>query len=273
MTSSRPRAAIVANILLIALASVATGCELLKYSPHQDDLASEASQVNKKNIARISTTPPGDTVRFAFVSDTQNHYDDSQRFVRDVNSRDDIDFVVHGGDITHFGVIQEYEWMHDIFSELAVPYLAVIGNHDILANGGDLYDAVYGKRNFSFVYARTKYVFVDTNSRQYGFPGDVPDLEWLRDRIAPADDFDRAIVIAHAPPNHAEFDKELAEPFGTALEASTTVELALFGHEHKYSVKKPYGDVTYLVTPSVEKHQYIMVSVSEDGVSFETVDF
>jgi 3',5'-cyclic AMP phosphodiesterase CpdA len=273
MTSSRPHIAIMVRIALLVLACIPVACEMLHYSPHQDDLPSSASRVNQKNIARILATPPGDELRIAFVTDTQNHYDESLHFVQDVNARDDIDFVVNGGDITHYGVSQEYEWMHEIFSTLEVPYLAVIGNHDLLANGSDLYEAVYGERNFAFVYAGTKFVFLDTNSRDYGFPGDVPDLDWLRDELAPSSTVDRTIVIGHVPPDHIDFDSDLEQRFAGILEKNLYVPLALYGHNHKYAVQRPYGQVAHLVTDSVEARQYTLVSLSKDSVSYETVDF
>jgi 3',5'-cyclic AMP phosphodiesterase CpdA len=263
---------------LVLLACVPVACELMKYSPHQGDLPSSASQINEQNIARILATRPNDPVQIAFITDTQNAYDESQTFVDTINARGDIDFVVHGGDITHYGVIQEYEWMHEIFSAIDPPYLAVIGNHDLLANGGDLYDSVYGPRNFSFIYARTKFVFIDTNSRQYGFPGDVPDLDWLRDQLAPSKEFDRAIVIGHVPPDHPDFDSKLEQRFADILEQSTIVPLALYGHAHKYSVKTPYGDVAHLVTASADKRQYTLVKIwsplkGSDGFAYKRVAY
>lgn len=273
---SKRTIAAVTRLLLLVLATIPIACEMIKFSPHQDDLPSSAIQVNKKSLERLQATPAGETLEIAFVTDTQNFYDESQEFVDALNARDDVDFVVHGGDITAFGIVQEFEWMHEIFSRLDVPYFAVIGNHDLRANGGEIYEQVYGKKNFAFVYGRTKFVFADTNSRDYNFNGEVPDLEWLRDELEPSDDYDRAIVIAHVPPDHKDFDPELEAAFADILEESGQVPISLYGHKHSYEVKRPYGDVIYLVTGSVAKRQYTLVTISnaeDDAVKYETVEF
>ena len=38
-----------------------------------------------------------------FIGDTQRTYDETEAFVHHANGRDDIDFVIHGGDYTEFG--------------------------------------------------------------------------------------------------------------------------------------------------------------------------
>ena len=277
MSSARKKtAAVAARLSLLVLATLPVACEMIKYSPHQDDLPSSAIQVNRKNLARLQKTPPGDEIQVAFVTDTQNYYDESQEFVAALNERDDIDFVVHGGDITAFGIIQEFEWMHEIFGELDVPYLAVIGNHDLRANGGEIYQQVYGKKNFAFVYGRTKFIFADTNSRDYNFNGEVPKLEWLREQLEPSEAYDQAVVIGHVPPDHKDFDPQLEQAYADILEQSGQVPISLYGHKHRYEVKRPYGDVIYLVTGSVAKREYTVVTVSnsdEDAVKYETVEF
>jgi predicted phosphodiesterase len=263
-----------ARLTLLALATVPLACEMLEYGPHQDNLPDSASQLNRKNIDELLDRPAGDTLRVAFVTDTQNFYDETEDFVDAINARDDVDFVVHGGDITAFGIIREFEWMHEIFAELDVPYLTVIGNHDLKANGGDIYEQVYGPKNFSLVYARTKFVFVDTNSRDYDYNGEVPDLQWLRRQLEPSPAFDQAVVIGHVPPDHREFDPRLEGRYANILEESGHVPVSLYGHQHQYEVSRPYGDVLYLVSDTVGSRQFTLLTLSEEhGVQHRTVNF
>ena len=42
-----------------------------------------------------------------FIGDTQRTYDETEAFVRHANGRDDIDFVIHGGNYTEFGMTKE----------------------------------------------------------------------------------------------------------------------------------------------------------------------
>ena len=38
------------------------------------------------------------------MGDSQRWYDETLDFVGEINKRDDIDFVIHGGDMSDFGV-------------------------------------------------------------------------------------------------------------------------------------------------------------------------
>ena len=52
-----------------------------------------------------------------------------------INKRGDVDFVVHCGDISDFGVTREFELQRDILEKLTMPYVVLIGNHDCLGSG------------------------------------------------------------------------------------------------------------------------------------------
>lgn len=115
------------------------GCDLIDYHPYDVRIDGETG-INDKNIARIETLCQGkDTLRFAFMGDSQRWYDETQDFVTDVNRRDDIDFVIHGGDLSDFGVTDEFLWQRDILNGLKIPYVALIGNHDCLGTGEETF--------------------------------------------------------------------------------------------------------------------------------------
>ena len=73
------------------------------------------------------------TVRFAFFSDT--HYSegsgavrDLSRCVKDVNTLDNLDFVLVGGDLTDFGTDEEIAAVKQILDSLRYKYYVVAGN-------------------------------------------------------------------------------------------------------------------------------------------------
>ena len=72
------------------------------------------------------------TIRFVTMGDSQRWYDETKDFVKAINQRNDIDFVIHGGDMSDFGLTKEFLWQRDIMNGLHVPYVALIGNHDCL---------------------------------------------------------------------------------------------------------------------------------------------
>ena len=111
------------------------GCDLIDYHPY-DVRISGQTNVNATNIERIERLCAGkDTLRFVATGDTQRWYDDTREFVAHVNQRDDIDFVLHGGDVSDFGVTDEFMWQRDILNKLRMPYVVLLGNHDCIGTG------------------------------------------------------------------------------------------------------------------------------------------
>lgn len=55
--------------------------------------------------------------------------------------RSDIDFVVHGGDVTDFGATKVYLWSRDLLKTLNKLFVTLLGNHDCWGTG-NLYTVV-----------------------------------------------------------------------------------------------------------------------------------
>ena len=131
---------------------------MVEYHPYDVRLSGETG-INAKNIARVESLCRGkDTVRFILMGDTQRYYDETEDFVRHVNGRDDVDFVIHGGDVSDFGLTKEFMWVRDIMNKLTVPYVTLLGNHDVLGNGLEVFEEVFGEVNFSFMAGNTRFI-------------------------------------------------------------------------------------------------------------------
>ncbi|MFT3903082.1 MAG: hypothetical protein QM727_07900 [Niabella sp.] len=84
------------NIVFIALTVLLCGCGMFDYHPYDGKLKGRLYN-NADNIAKIEKNTKGKTtLRFAFLSDTQGWYDDTEDAVKALNVRNDIDFVIHG---------------------------------------------------------------------------------------------------------------------------------------------------------------------------------
>ncbi|WP_192822494.1 metallophosphoesterase [Rufibacter sp. LB8] len=268
----------VSFLLLLFLLFSAIGCEeLFEYHPNQVRLTASERNLTQKNLNRLQTQTPKDTLRLLVMGDTQRFYDATVDFVEKANSIPDIDLVVHLGDISDFGLSQEFKWVHDIMKRLKYPYLTVIGNHDMLGNARTVYQQMYGNFNYSVVYGHTKLVFIDTNGREYGFNGQVPDLTWLQQELQPAPEatWSQAVVLSHVPPFDGDFDQQLELPYHRTLAESKVVPLSLHGHRHGWMTETKYDDpsILYHVTTTVKKRGFTLLKLWKGGYQLERIDY
>ena len=149
---------------LLLLPLLAAGCDHIEYHPYDTDISGEQN-INAKNIARIEAACRGrQTVRFAMISDTQRWYDETEKAVEALNARDDIDFVLHGGDLSDFGLKKEFMWQRDILNRLRVPYVCLLGNHDCQGTGEAVFEKIFGPSDFAFTAADVRFVCLNTNA-------------------------------------------------------------------------------------------------------------
>ena len=250
-------------------------CEnMFDYSSYVVDFDDENKNVNQTNIDRLLETDANSTIRIAFTGDTHRFFDEFENFVHAVNQDNTADFVIHVGDISDFGLPQQYLWGNSYLLNLNFPYFVVLGNHDLVGNGSLAYQEMYGEYNFSFIYGLTKFVFVNTNSREFSFNGNVPDINWLDSELQPASDFENAVVIFHVPPNDGDFDASLNEDFQSTLAKYNNVLFAVHGHLHHHDVYTlDYEGVTYLNVYGVEKGKFNMVNITNGNIEIETHEF
>jgi 3',5'-cyclic AMP phosphodiesterase CpdA len=246
-------------------------CEdAFEYSPNQVFDDDSATNVNAQNLDSLLAAPADDTITIAFVGDTQRFYDEIEDFIDTVNSIPSIDFVILAGDITDFGLLEEFEQVHERFSRINRPYFCVIGNHDVLAKGEETFQKMYGPLNFSFIYQKTKFIFHNTNGREYE-AGKVPDMDWLRNEFAKDDPSVRHLItVSHIPPFSGDFDQTLEDEY-VSLQRRNEVLLSLHGHIHEHKDGYFYQDkVRYITSPSFDLRSFVLLKITSEKV-FDTL--
>lgn len=242
--------------------------DLFLYSPDEVRLNENERDLNIKNIQKIKIQPSLDSFSFIVVGDSQRFYDELEDFVSVINNLPGISFVVQLGDISDFGLNKEFRWINKRLEKLKVPYLTVIGNHDMLANGRAVYKEMFGAEDFSFDHNNSRFIFLNTNSQEVGFNGSLPNLEWLQQQVSSGTHLNNVFVFSHVAPFSTAFDKVLEQPFTTLLSNHTNVRLSIHGHEHQYIFGTPYpGHVPYLVVASMNKRNYAVITVT--GTNFQ----
>ncbi|MDF3078463.1 MAG: metallophosphoesterase [Sphingobacteriaceae bacterium] len=258
--------------LLLFTLFILTACGKFEYSPNQAFDENTPRNINEININRILSTPGDDTIRFVLSGDSQRSYDSDVKFVELVNQTPNVDFVVLDGDISDFGLLQEYKWIDEIYKKLKVPYVGVIGNHDYQGNGEKIYENIYGAKNFSFIYHGLKFVCHDTNSLENYNDGTTPDINWLQTQF---DDPNVSgfVPIGHVPPFSAEFDRKLEEPYKNILNGPKLI-CALYAHVGKTDTYHPYEEAApYITTGGLDNRQYMIIEIVNGKLNTKVVKY
>lgn len=190
---------------LIFILIMLLGCNSDEYSPNQKFNRSTPTNVNAKEISALPKKAADSSIKIVVSGDTQRNYKESEDFVNLINARNDIDFVILNGDISDFGLLLKFNGIYKIYDKLNVPFISVIGNHHLVANGSDIYKRMFGDLNFTFNYAGIKFVCHDTNGREYNFNSTIPNMEWLRKNLKLDAGVDRLIGFSHVPPDGWRF--------------------------------------------------------------------
>lgn len=254
---------------------VCNGCEWFEEHPYDGKIHGE-THINAKNIARIEEKCRNrETIRYAFIGDTQRSYNDTEKFVKAINARNDIDFVIHGGDVSDFGLTKEFLWMRDLMNKLKVPYVVLLGNHDCLGNGEQVFKKVFGDYNFSFLAGNTKFVCLNTNAIEFDYSIPVPDFIFIEKELADKrPEHERTVVAMHSPPFDNQFNNNVARVFQRYVTEFPQLQFCMNAHCHKYTVDDLFEDgVIYYGCEDISKHTYLLFTLTPEDYTHEMVHF
>ena len=155
-------------------------------------------------------------------------------FVRHLNGREDVDFVIHGGDVSDFGLTKEFEWVRDIMNKLDVPYVTLLGNHDVLGNGLDAFEEVFGAVNFDFMAGKNRFICLNTNALEFDYSHPIPDFKYVYSLLADSvTEVSRTVPVMHVAPGDIEFNNNVSLVFHELLKRFPGMEFCLHAHDHK----------------------------------------
>ncbi len=258
-------------IILLSITILFTSCEkIFEFSPYEANVNSEYKNTTKNNLQKIENIQiNSDTFSFAFITDTHFYYNNLITVINDINKRDNVQFVIIGGDIAHKALLKEFEIFYDILDNLNKPYLTVIGNHDYNSNGEIIYKQMFGDYNYSFEFNHNKFILFDDVVWE---SNKNPDFAWLSTQLADNTLFNQVFVIAHIPPFAEQFDNNMETTYATLMKENN-VKLSIHGHIHSYSFNKRYADsVNYLTVPSLDKPTYCIITVSNNSFDIELIN-
>ena len=207
------------------------GCEY-ELSPWETDAHCPGVSV-EENLARLAAFEEAnskpDSFKVAIIGDPQQYPGAFEDTIKHINTLgDEVHFILLVGDLAETGIKAEFEWMCKAMSKSNIPIIPVIGNHDSISFGKDIWLDTFGEFDFYFTYFNTR--FVAYNDNQYEF-GEAPDREWLRESAeAVAEDgqpVEHIIGVSHVPPwdDNLGFDAHMSD---------SGYELTIHGHESSF---------------------------------------
>lgn len=253
---------------------LAVSCDAIDIHPYDCRIRGERD-INIRNIEKVTgILNSKKEFTFAFISDTQRWYDETEGAVEDINRRG-VDFVIHGGDLTDFGATKEFLWQRDILNCLNVPWIALIGNHDCLGSGEQAFKAIFGELNFSFKVGNVLFVCLNTNALDYDYNTPVPDFSFMSELLGNIPEgVEKTVFVMHARPYADGFNNNVAHIFDRYTREFPGVQFYLFGHEHKMMEKDLFDSgLTYYGVSNIEKRKYYLFTIKEDGYEYEVVEF
>jgi 3',5'-cyclic-AMP phosphodiesterase len=261
-------------LLAILLFFTIQGCkEAFEFSPNQVFDHNSEVNLNAKNLEKLYAASGDDTITIAFVGDSQRFYDELDLFIDTVNGIPSIDFVLLAGDISDFGLLTEFELISDRLAKLEKPFIGVVGNHDVLAKGDEVFERMFGPLNFSFVYNDVKFIVHNTNSKEFE-PGLVPDMAWIERQLVKTDSAKYAIGVSHVPPFSADFDEGLEAQYASLLQETPHFIVSLHGHIHEHRDGYPYNDgVRYITSHSFDLRSFVVLKIINGQVYKTIVDY
>lgn len=258
----------VLGFVLLGVALSAAGC-LPEFTPYSTVVPKEMKGLNARAQAALTQRKIlGDTFKVILVSDSQRDPLALDDVVEAINLRPDLHevaFIALLGDITDMGLLVEYEWAYDAIQKSRVPFFGVIGNHDSISNGKEIYRKMFGPYDFTIDYKDVR--FIAYNNNRYEFP-EAPNKPWLYAAVDAAADRAHVVTMSHIPVLENATAEESAE-FKAELR-SRGVDHMWSGHVHRFLFDVIDG-MTFLSVTKVAENalHYAVVTFSPEGVHYE----
>ncbi len=113
------------------------------------------------NPVKPTATDPAGRDKYIILGDNRDGYDTFGQIIQQVNAAAPV-FVIDNGDLVFSGKPNQYRLFDQTVSKLGTTLLTAPGNHDIRGNGRTSYTKLYGPVYYSFDFADSHFVFLDS---------------------------------------------------------------------------------------------------------------
>lgn len=263
------------NVALIML--IIGSCDLMDTHPYSVHITGDRN-LNDRNIRFIEEACKNkDTIRFVLTGDTQAWFDETYDMVRCINEMGNIDFVVHGGDLSDFGMTEEFLWQRDLLRALDCPFVVIIGNHDCIGTGKLAYQKVFGKPNFSFKVGKIRFICLNTNALEFDYSEPIPDLGYMRKLLRESESdstWQYTVVSMHAQPGADVFNNNVKNTFQEIVRRYPMPLFCTAAHDHNVGASELFNDgIIYHRSTSMDDRMFTLITIMGNRYKYEYISF
>lgn len=253
------------TLLIIALLFMALLTVSCHYSPWETETSCrDFYQDNLQRLTKIELATQGQLAfNVAVISDLHNDLSDIKTAVERINQQKGVAFALVLGDMTNQGLAIEFEWSCNALAKLEVPRFYVIGNHDGISFGKDVFTKSFAPLDYAFTYKDVKFILYNDNA--FEFP-QAPDYAFLSNEatVQPGEVRRLTIAASHSPSVTDSHTEEEAAKLRQFL-FDYNVNLSLHGHHHVFSYWLDEFNNPHYITSKVEGGKYGMLFIAENG--------
>jgi 3',5'-cyclic AMP phosphodiesterase CpdA len=242
-----------------------------------------AQDWNRKQLKEIEVAA-GDNLTFAVLGDNRSnpavHAQILQRMDRDPS----LAFAIDLGDLVETGTVENFHnFLDQIRHNLHLPFLTVLGNHDLeKEHGAELYCRIFGPAYYSFQ-IKDNYFIVVNDAEKSGL-GEAQ-RRWLKGELKKSQAYKTRLVFLHIPlfdPRGGENHHAMSEDTGRKLAAllrQYQVTHVFAGHIHSYfsgnwdgiphTITAGAGASLYGTDPEHFFYHYLKVTLKEGKISLQ----
>jgi 3',5'-cyclic AMP phosphodiesterase CpdA len=211
----------------------------------------------------------GSDFKIAFIADTHNYYDELNKLVNTINRNGPYSFIVVCGDITNYGLLEEYKETKRILQRLNYPYLVAVGNHDLLSNGNNIFLRMFGKTEFDFTYKNIQLIFFNNNNWESG--GVIPNKKWVEMILKESTPQFRIMVSHVSPRDTKRFNYSMIAEWEDLM-TTYGVNYYINGHDHN-PTEYSFGSGVQITTGAPSKGFYYGINVTSGGITHQKISF
>lgn len=195
---------------------------------------------NENSNIQIIADHQKENFSFIIIGDTQG-IEDKMIQLQDTKNLKGIDFILHLGDITSFGTVDQLERYEKLQQSIPIPIYYTPGNHDVKhSNTTDEYESFFGIPNYSFSFGDYQFISLDTSSMDLT----ESTMNFLEQQLNNFQSRNK-VIFTHVPMedprglNHDITNNTQVERFYNLIE-NEKVKLVLSGHVHLFN--KTYNE-------------------------------